>query len=200
MRCVRRYVRVSDAGLTVGVVNASTYGGDALPIRDVDGNGVGTMLRLTLLAAAEFPDPRTDRGEHDFAWSVVPCTEPSNVLAAAYELNAPVLESVPRIEPPVSLHMEVGRAVIDWIKPADDGSGDVVVRLYEPDGAPARATLAAGPALGDGTVREVSEMEDTPVPDGLRRALVVDGDGGTVLDGAVVDLAPFQLATLRIRR
>ncbi|MBM6695786.1 alpha-mannosidase [Bifidobacterium pullorum subsp. saeculare] len=198
--CTHRYVRVSDADLTVGVVNASTYGGDVLPVRDAEGNGVGTMVRLTLLAAAEFPDPRTDRGEHDFAWSVVPCGDPSAVLDAAYALNAPELCDVPRFEAPISVHAESGHVVIDWIKLADDDSGDLIVRCYEPNGAPARAALSAGTVVASAMVREVSEMEDAPVPEGLRRALVVDGDGETALDGAVVDLAPFQLATLRIRR
>ncbi len=62
--CTHRFVRVADAAYAVAVVNASTYGSDVSPIHaeTADGHARGTMIRLSLLSAPLYPDPRTDRG------------------------------------------------------------------------------------------------------------------------------------------
>ena len=89
---------------------------------------------------------------------------------------------------------------MDWIKLADDGSSDLIVRLYEAAGGNATATLRLDAALADAKagVREVNLMEEPELDAELPRALA--GDEPMPADGAVVSLAPFQLATLRIRR
>lgn len=89
---------------------------------------------------------------------------------------------------------------MDWIKLADDGSSDLIVRLYEAAGGNATATLRLDAALSDAKagVREVNLMEEPELDAELPRALA--GDEPMPADGAVVSLAPFQLATLRIRR
>ena len=79
--------------------------------------------------------------------------------------------------------------VVTAVKLADDGSGDVVVRLYEAHGGRARATLTAGFAVADVTVTDLLER---PLPERRRprrdRARVT------------VRLRPFELVTLRLRR
>jgi alpha-mannosidase len=74
--------------------------------------------------------------------------------------------------------------VISAVKLADDGSGDVVVRLYEALGARAAARLDLGFAA--------SGVAETDL---LERPL---GDA-PALDGTTVELAlrPFQVVTLR---
>jgi alpha-mannosidase len=70
------------------------------------------------------------------------------------------------------------------LKPAADGSGDLVLRLYEPFGEGARATIefSAPVAVGEADMMERSLRT-------LARA------SGTV----EVDLDPFEITTLRIR-
>ena len=111
-----------------------------------------------------------------------------------------MIDCMPDMAPLVSLADATGVIVLDWIKLADDGSSDLIVRLYEAAGGNATATLRLDAALSDAKagVREVNLMEEPELDAELPRALA--GDEPMPADGAVVSLAPFQLATLRIRR
>ncbi|RSX57236.1 alpha-mannosidase [Bifidobacterium samirii] len=198
--CTHRFVRVADASYAAAVVNASTYGSDVHPIHGdaAHGAGRGTMVRLSLLSAPLYPDPRTDQGEHSFAWSVVADAHIDAVLAEASRLNAPVIDRLPALDPLVSLTDVTGSVVLDWIKPADDGSGDVIVRLYEAAGGAASATLHVDAALAGASVEEVDVLEEPMLDAELSRAFAQDGP--RPVEGARVQLDPFQLAILRIRR
>ena len=70
------------------------------------------------------------------------------------------------------------------MKLAEDRSGDVVVRLYEPLGA--RTRVSVTPAF---------ETTGSHVVDLLEREMVQDGWNGTELE-----LRPFQIVTLRFGR
>ncbi len=200
--CTHRFVRIADADYAAAVVNASTYGSDVSPIHAdaAHGTGRGTMVRLSLLSAPLYPDPRTDQGAHSFAWSLVADADMNAVLDEAARLNSPVIGELPDLAPLVSLADATGAIVLDWVKLADDGSDDLIVRLYEASGGNATATLRLDAALADAkaSVQEVNLMEESELDTELPRALT--GDEPMPADGAVVSLAPFQLATLRIRR
>jgi alpha-mannosidase len=81
--------------------------------------------------------------------------------------------------------------VIEAVKLAEDGAGDVVVRAYE-----ALGTRCRGKIVPDFPVTEVVETDllERPVS-GEGRGLIAQ-DSGT----AVLELRPFQLVTLRFRR
>ena len=200
--CTHRFVRIADADYAVAVVNASTYGSDVSPIHadTAHGTGRGTMVRLSLLSAPLYPDPRTDQGAHSFAWSLVADADMNAVLDEAARLNSPVIGELPDLAPLVSLTDVAGTIVLDWVKLADDGSDDLIVRLYEAAGGNAAAALRLDAALADAkaSVQEVNLMEEPELDAELPRALA--GDEPMPADGAVVSLAPFQLTTLRIRR
>ena len=200
--CTHRFVRIADADYAAAVVNASTYGSDVSPIHadTAHGTGRGTMVRLSLLSAPLYPDPRTDQGAHSFAWSLVADADMNAVLDEAARLNSPVIGELPDLAPLVSLTDVTGTIVLDWVKLADDGSDDLIVRLYEAAGGNAAAALRLDAALADAkaSVQEVNLMEEPELDAELPRALA--GDEPMPADGAVVSLAPFQLTTLRIRR
>jgi alpha-mannosidase len=75
---------------------------------------------------------------------------------------------------------------VEAVKLADDASGDVVVRLYESRGGRARGVLRTGFPLAGASVTDLLErpLEDAEVADG----------------GIPVELRPFQILTLRLRR
>lgn len=198
--CTHRFVRLVDDNLALGVVNASTYGADTMPIYyDQDrGCEAGTMVRLTLLSASVYPDPKADRGSHDFAWSLVPGRGQEEILHAAYALNAPTFSDLPAVDPLVSLQQLQGLLVIDWIKPADDGSGDLILRVCNPDSSPAKSRLHLGQLLKDTVIYETNSLEDGPVPQGVRQGL--KADGGSQAEGALLDMVPFQFTTLRLSK
>ena len=76
--------------------------------------------------------------------------------------------------------------VVEAVKLAEDGSGDLVVRLYESLGGRVRATVTA-----------TAEVRSVDATDLLERPL----PGGAASDGPSIDLElrPFQLVTLRFR-
>lgn len=199
--CTHRFVRVADAGYAAAVVNASTYGSDVSPIHRNTASGPvrGTMIRLSLLSSPLYPDPNTDKGVHEFAWNVVADASMPAVLDEANRLNAAVLPAVPAFDPLAQLNPVDGVMVLDWVKLADDGSGDLILRVYEAVGGEAHARLAVNAALGKATVRECSIMEDARL-DAELPAAFADGDPSVArtTQGAMLSLHPFQLATLRV--
>jgi alpha-mannosidase len=198
--CTHRFVRVADASYAAAVVNASTYGSDVSPIHGgaAHGAGRGTMVRLSLLCAPLYPDPHTDQGVHSFAWSVLADADMGMVLEDAARLNAPNIGELPAFAPLVRVEPSDGEIVLDWVKLADDGSGDLIARIYEPSGGNARGTLHVDGVLADCAIEEVDLLEEQGLAGELPRA--IDADGPCPAQGAGIALAPFQLATLRIRR
>jgi alpha-mannosidase len=77
-----------------------------------------------------------------------------------------------------------GPVFVEAVKLAEDGSSDVVVRLYEPQGARATASFTASFAVT--SITEVDLLERPLDPDAW--------------DGARLTLRPFQIVTLRLGR
>ncbi|MCI1902300.1 MAG: glycosyl hydrolase-related protein [Bifidobacteriaceae bacterium] len=201
--CTHRFVRLNEAGYSIGVANASTYGCDTqqIPSDRTRNREAGTLLRLSLLTAPQFPDPRTDLGEHDFAWTVLADADEASMIQSASELNAPVLDSLPAFEPLVSLTDVTGVPVVDWIKPADDGSGDVIARVYEAAGGHAVATLGLNADLAQASVIETDVLERNQLSSDEPLALkgaTEEPRNPIPAQGALVELGPYQLATLRL--
>ena len=194
-----RFALIGDAGYAAAVINGSVYGSDATPIAEnaAEGRDSGTMFRLSLLSAPAFPDPRTDIGAHEFDWSVVANATVGRALDAACALNAPTLHDMPDLAPLASIESANGTVVLDWIKLADDGSGDLIVRAYEAAGGQADATLHICPALAGASVHETNVLEGDNLATDLPVALQ---DGRQNAEGATLHFGPFQLATLRITR
>ncbi|SPE63728.1 Mannosylglycerate hydrolase [Streptomyces netropsis] len=184
--CAHRFVHLEEPGWGVAVVNDSTYGYDVTrAVREAD-TGTTTTLRLSLLRAPRFPDPRTDQGTHRFRYALVPGASLGDAVREGYRINLPE-RRVPGsagVEPLVSVSDDA--VVISAIKLADDGSGDVVVRLYESLGGRARARLSAGFPTASVSVCDLLER---PVA-----AATTDGDG------VVLSLRPFEIVTLRLAR
>ena len=189
-------MRIADGVYGASVVNATTYGSDAYPLNGDKLGATGTMLRLSLLEGPEYPDPDEDMGEHDFHWALALGSTPADTVAAAARIVAPSIENMPVVAAPVNLETLDGSLAIDWIKPADDGSGDVIIRIYEFAGSIAFAVLHAGKSLEGATVRETDALEGDELPEGEPKAL---RDAGP-LEGAQLRFGPFQFATLRVHR
>jgi alpha-mannosidase len=212
--CTNRFMRLHDSSYAVSVVNGSIYGSDIGPIRETSesmnsGALEGTMFRLSLLESPIFPDPREDVGEHDFSWAVVTDASIERTLDSACAINAPQIADVPAIEPLVYLCKTQGVPVIDWIKLADDGSGELIVRIYEAAGGNARATIHLAELMKDASIRETNLLERPDIHDDLPHALEpVKSRGQTTTasddvqpaEGSHISLKPFQLSTLRLSR
>jgi len=180
--CAHRWVQVAEPGFGFAVANDSTYGHDIR--RDHRGDDApGTTVRLSLIRGPMFPDPKTDQGRHRLRVSAVCDADIETAIAAGQRLNQPVrmVRGTGPVAPIVT--SEAPGVLVEAVKLAEDGSGDVVVRLYESLGA--RSAGAVRPGFGHAGVHRTDLLE--------RRT----GDVPTT-DGAV-DLAvrPFEIVTLR---
>lgn len=196
----QRFVRVAETGYAVAVVNGSTYGADVSSVRrdPMRGSGDGVMIRLSLLSSPRYPDPDADMGRHSFDWSLLAAADMPATLAEAARLNTSDADGLSGVAPLATLDHMRGLVVLDWVKPADDDSGDIILRLYEAAGGRAKVTLRLDPALDGCLVMETDLLEEEPPAPDLPRAL----EAVTVVcrDGVPLGFGPFQLATLRIRR
>ncbi|RIX31277.1 alpha-mannosidase [Amnibacterium setariae] len=183
-----RWQHLGEPGFGVAVVNDSVYGSDTTRIRR-EGGGTASLLRLSILRAARFPDPEQDRGAHRFAVGLLPGARVVDAVAAGYRIN--LLERTVRgggaVEPLLAVEGE--GVVVESVKLAEDGDGDIVVRLYEALGRSTEAAVVLGVAHEG--VEEVDLLEDPLAPSAL-----VGVDGGR----ARLRLRPFRIVTLRVRR
>lgn len=188
--CAHRFVHVGEPGYGVAVANDSTYGHDVTRSTREGARGTAsgttTSLRLSLLRAPQFPDPQADSGVHTLRCSVVPGADIPDAVREGYRMNLPVREITGSGPVAPLVTVDGDGVVVEAVKLADDGSGDVVVRLYEAHGGRADARLGTGfPCSG------------AVEADLLERPL----DAQDVLsDGLRVRLRPFQISTLRLRR
>ncbi|MFF5493429.1 alpha-mannosidase [Streptomyces aquilus] len=180
-----RWVHVGEPGYGVAVLNDSTYGHDVTRTVREDG-GTTTKVSLSLVRAPRIPDPEADQGRHRFTYALLPGASIEDAVAEGYALNLPlrVADAAGAPEPVVSVDGD--GVTVEAVKLADDGSGDVVVRLYESRGGRAQGLLRTGfPVTG----AEVTDLLERPL------------ETADLTDGAVpVTLRPFQILTLRLRR
>lgn len=178
---MHRFVLVREQDFGAALVNDSIYGYDTS--REVGEDGVTTTVRLSLLRAPRFPDPDTDHGHHEIEVGFVIGADAAIATAEGIRINSlpTVIRGAREVEPLVSVSGE--GIVVSAVKLADDGSGDVIVRVYEALGRRTIGELAVG--FEHREVREVSLIED---------------DIDDARTGGELRLRPFEVRTVRIAR
>jgi alpha-mannosidase len=176
--CGLRWADLSEGNYGVSLLNDSKYGHDVL----------GNVLRLTLLRGTEFPDPEADQGTHEFTYSLLPHLgdwRTGETVRRAAELNVPLLAMpTAAAQPPASFLRVAGPAILETLKPAEDGDG-IILRFYEPNGERGRVEVEA-----DLPCREVLACN------------LVEENGAPVEAAAgrfAFDLTPYQIRTFRLR-
>ena len=188
-----RWLHVGEPGYGVGLANEATYGYD-LTRHARDGGGTFHLVRASLLRGPAYPDPRTDHGSHRFSFVLLPGADVEATVAAGYASNLPLREVTGA---PVAPLVAVGDgALVEAVKLAQDGSGDVVVRLYEPYGRRVETTVT--PSFDATGVTEV-DLHERPLDDRsvVAPSVLTGGDEGGPI---AIRLRPFQVATLRLAR
>ena len=184
--CAHRFVDVAEPDFGVAILNTGRYGHGVF-----DG-----AVRVSLAKAAMYPDPSADRGHHEVTLAIRPHAGGlAEVRAAAARLNAPLRvvcngTATAAPAPIVQISSADGAAApgveVDAVKLADDGSGDLIVRLHEAIGNRTRCSVA--------TLGRVTDAWHCNLLEEPER-------GDEVGDGVVaVTLRPFQIVTLRLRR
>nr|WP_314844463.1 glycoside hydrolase family 38 C-terminal domain-containing protein [uncultured Microbacterium sp.] len=178
---MHRFVLVREQDFGVALVNDSIYGYDTS--REVSDDAVTTTVRLSLLRAPRFPDPETDHGHHEITIGLVVGADAAVATTEGIKLNAMAtsMRGAREVEPLVRVQGD--GIVVSGVKLADDGSGDVIVRVYEALGRRAVGSLTAD--FEHREIREVSLIEDP----------LVDARVGGELR-----LRPFEVRTVRVIR
>jgi alpha-mannosidase len=176
--CNHKWTALAEENRGVAVLNDSKYGVNVL----------GNSINLTLLKSALAPDPKADLGVQTFTYALYPWAGSfgeSNVVREAYELNVPVMV-LPGAGGEGSLFsLNAPNIVIEAVKPAEDGSGDVIVRLYEAKHMATGCTMVVG--LPIKAAFETDMMEEN--------ASQLSSAYGKV----PLEFRPFEIKTVRLR-
>ncbi|HKU35877.1 MAG TPA: glycoside hydrolase family 38 C-terminal domain-containing protein [Paenarthrobacter sp.] len=185
--CAHRWIHVAEPGYGVAISNSSSYGHDVTRAVRNDG-GTTTTVRTSLLRSAKFPDPEADRGQHTLDVSIRPGAGIADAVEEGYRTNLKprFVRGKDPVEPLVAVSNPA--IVVEAVKLAEDGSGDVIVRLYESLGQRSKGTVLAN-----------FESVGAVATDLLERP--VEAPGVECSPGAAeLTLRPFQLVTLRFAR
>jgi alpha-mannosidase len=108
-------------------------------------NVLGNSINLTLLKSALAPDMVADKGQQEFTYAFTAWNgsfADSPVVQEAYALNCPVTTAPGAAGERSLFSLDAPNVVIETVKPAEDGSGDVIVRMYESKRMATRCTLS----------------------------------------------------------
>lgn len=184
--CGHRWLHVAEGGYGVGVINDSTYGHNVVS-RARAGGGRATIVGLSLLRAPLFPDPEADQGVHRMNFALMPGASIRDAVDAGYRMSHPSREVLGG-QPATPLVTVDGGAIVEALKMAQDGSGDVIVRVYEPEGRRVRAALA------------VSFDVDSVVETDLVERAIDEVQTAALTHPVAFELAPFEIRTFRFVR
>ena len=122
--CNHRYSALRDGSHGAAVMNDCKYG------ISVNGNS----MELTLLRSGACPDLRTDNRVHNFTYAFTAWEgdfTASDVVKQAYAVGIkPTVVAGGKLDASY-LSVDNDNIIIDTVKMAEDGSGDIIVRLYE---------------------------------------------------------------------
>ncbi len=176
--CNHRYTALRDGAHGAAVMNDCKYG------ISVNGNS----MELTLLRSGACPDLRTDNRVHNFTYAFTAWDgdfTSSDVVKQAYELNIKASVLAGGALDASYLSVDNDNIIIDTVKCAEDGSGDIIVRLYESKKATVATKLHA--AFGEGFKAYACDMLEN-----VKEEIAVE-------NGAI-DLAfkAFEIKTIRL--
>jgi alpha-mannosidase len=151
-------------------------------------NVLGNAINLTLLKSALAPDMTADKGMQEFTYAFYAWNGglgESDLVREAYDLNSPITTASGAAGERSLFGLDVPNVVIDTVKPAEDGSQDVVVRLYESIMTATRCTLETSLAVSRACETDMLETEMTDL----------DCRNGSI----PLDFGPFEIKTIRLR-
>ena len=127
-------------------------------------NVLGNCIKLTLLKSALAPDMCADKGMQEFtygfyAWNGSMAESP--VVREAYEINCPVTTASGAAGEQSLFSVDVANVIVETVKPAEDGSDDVIVRLYEAKRMATRCVLSTSlPVAGAAQTNMLEQVEE----------------------------------------
>ncbi len=176
--CNHHYSAFCDGVHGAAVLNDSKYG--------ISMNG--NALELSLLRASACPEMQADYRVHHFTYGFTAWEgsfADSDVVRQGYELNVKPEIYAGALETFSAAGIDQANVILDTMKPAEDGSGDVILRLYESKKAAVTAKVRC--ALG-------SRAYLCDMLENVREEIPVENGEMTLAFGA------FEVKTVRMKR
>lgn len=182
--CAHKWADISDNGYGVSLLNDCKYGY----------NAEGSILKLTLLKCATYPNPKADKEVHNFTYSLYPHkgnAYTADTIRYAYELNQPLIaEKIGKTEGDIPdkfslISCDNDDIIIETVKKAED-SNDMVIRMYESKNMRTRASLTFGVDFKNAYICDMLENEIEEIA----------AKGRTV----TLDLCNFEIVTIKVKR
>jgi alpha-mannosidase len=178
--CNHKWTVITEENRGFAVLNDCKYGVNVL----------GSSINLTLLKSALAPDMTADKGWQEFTYAVYPWNgslAESAVVREAYDLNCPVMVA-PGAAGEVDrslFSVDAPNIILETVKPAEDGSSDIVVRLYESKRMATRSVLTTS----------------LPVREVIQTDMLENGDKKLPCQNGKIELEfrAFEVKTVRLR-
>ena len=175
--CNHRYTALTDQGHGCAVLNDCKYGVSA----------EGSAISLTLLRAPATPEMQADNGLHRFtyafeAWEGAFRDAP--VVRDGLRLNYPVAAASGAAPAQSLFSVDAGNVILDTVKPAEDGSGDLILRLYESKKCDTAFTLTTALPVKSAALCDMLEQPEQELAVGA---------------GMQLHAGPFEVITLRLK-
>lgn len=184
--CNHRYTALFDGAHGAALLNDSKYG---ISMED-------NRMVLSLLRAATAPAMRSDNGLQKFTYALTAWEgsfEESCVVREAISLNEPLQVVSGTVTLPEALRVEAPNIILDAVKLAEDGSGDVIVRMYESMRCDT-TTKVRTRIMGDISFCSILEQEkDT-------KAEILFAQKEANVQEFILHFAPFEVKTIRIHK
>lgn len=179
--CNHKWSALAEENRGLAVLNDCKYGLSAR----------GNSINLTLLKSAMAPDMTADKGPQKFTYALYTWNgslAQSGVVHEAYDLNVPVLRVAGIAGEGSLFSVDAENIVIETVKPAEDGSKDIVVRLYECMRSATRCFLTSSLPVRSARQTNMAE-EDLGAFSGT-----LDWQDGKVR----LEFRPFEVKTVRL--
>ena len=177
--CNHRWTALTEENRGVAILNDSKYGINVLE----------NSINLTLLKSALAPDPVADRGTQTFTYSLFYWNgsfSDCDVVREGYELNYPVLVQPGDAGEASIFSIDERNIILETVKMAEDGSGDIILRMYESKRNFTHCTFSTILPMNKATQTDMLEKN-------INELDIVDGK-------IKLEFRPFEIKTIRLSK
>ena len=174
--CNHKWTALAEEKRGAAILNDCKYGVNVL----------GNSINLTLLKSSLAPDPTADKGRQTFTYALYYWNGSfgdCEVVNEAYELNNPVIILPGAAGEKSIFSLNASNIILETVKPAEDGSRDLILRLYESKRTFTKCILS--------TSLPVQKVDQTDMLERFQKTLMIKK--GKIL----LEFRPFEIKTLR---
>jgi alpha-mannosidase len=176
---MHKWTALMESGRGCAVLNDCKYGVNVL----------GNSINLTLLKSALAPDMHADRGHQEFTYAFYAWNGnflKSKLVQEGYDLNTPLTLAAGAAGEASLFSLDAPNVIVETVKPAEDGSDDIVVRLYESKRTATQCTLTTS----------------LPVTEAIQTNMLEEKQADlSLVDGKMsLEFRPFEVKTIRLSR